>query len=140
MPKTTVEKPDYLDAHKRHWEDAEYLYDKGSLPNADLLYGHSAESGLIAMMIANGMPLTERGIPEERERVHANDLWALARARLQGRVNLPLSNPFKNWKVHYRYYNRKSPHFDLVKVNGHKKGAQQVKDMVDEAERGGILR
>lgn len=37
---------DYADAHERHWEDAEYLWQSYRLPNADYLYGLSAECAL----------------------------------------------------------------------------------------------
>ncbi len=32
---------DFLDAHERHWDDAEILLAQNSLPNADHLYGLS---------------------------------------------------------------------------------------------------
>ncbi len=137
---TTREKPDYLDAHKRHWQDAELLYKAGRLPNADLLYGHSAESGLMAMMIKNGLPLTSWGTPEDDYRVHANELWDLVKSWDQGRNNISLGiNPFYQWRVSHRYFNQNSSQFEIAKVNFHKKGAQQIKAIVDTAERNGTL-
>jgi hypothetical protein len=37
---------DFLDAHYRHWQDAELLFGRGRLANADHLYGLAAECGL----------------------------------------------------------------------------------------------
>ncbi len=37
---------DFLDAHERHWQDAELLLTNQRLANADHLYGMSAECGL----------------------------------------------------------------------------------------------
>ena len=37
---------DFLDAHMRHWTDAELLYAAQRWANADHLYGISAECGL----------------------------------------------------------------------------------------------
>ena len=65
---------DFLDAHKRHWADAEYLFNGSRWANADQLYGVSAECGLKRLMVAFGMDFNIiKGIPVEREdRVHAN--------------------------------------------------------------------
>ena len=35
----------FLDAHNRHWKDAELLFCRARLANADQLYGFSAECG-----------------------------------------------------------------------------------------------
>lgn len=42
---------DYLDAHERHWDDAELLKATARHANADHLYGMSAECGLKCLMI-----------------------------------------------------------------------------------------
>jgi len=47
-------KTDYLDAFSRHREDGDLLYDHARWPNADQLYGLSAECGLKAVMVAIG--------------------------------------------------------------------------------------
>lgn len=46
---------DYLDAHNRHWQDAESLFDSNRSANADHLYGMAAECGLKRLMLAFGM-------------------------------------------------------------------------------------
>ncbi|MGI6300526.1 MAG: hypothetical protein ACOX52_05630 [Verrucomicrobiota bacterium] len=50
-------KTDFLDAHHRHWEDAELLKKRGRWANADHLYGLSAECGLKRLMQAFGMEI-----------------------------------------------------------------------------------
>lgn len=59
--------PDFLDAHDRHWNDAEYLFAALRWANADHLYGLSAECGLKRLMIAFGMPVTTSGNPQRRQ-------------------------------------------------------------------------
>lgn len=54
---------DFVDAHRRHWADAELLFDHERLGNADQLYGFSAECGLKAVMTGLGMPLDPSGRP-----------------------------------------------------------------------------
>ena len=46
---------DFVDSHRRHWQDAELLFDQSRWANADQLYGFSAECGLKAVMKALGM-------------------------------------------------------------------------------------
>jgi hypothetical protein len=46
---------DFYDAHQRHWDDAELLYEKQRWANADHLYGMAAECGLKQLMLAFGM-------------------------------------------------------------------------------------
>lgn len=40
----------FLDAHHRHWDDAELLYQAQRWANADHLFGVSAECGLKRLM------------------------------------------------------------------------------------------
>ena len=61
---------DFVDAHHRHWEDAELLFDHCRWGNADQLYGFSAECGLKAVMRSSGMPVDNEGTPENRYRKH----------------------------------------------------------------------
>ena len=42
---------DFLDAHKRHWADAELLYNEDRWANADHLYGMAAECGLKRLIL-----------------------------------------------------------------------------------------
>lgn len=47
---------DFLDAHERHWGDAERLFQAQRWANADHLYGMAAECGMKRLMLAFGMP------------------------------------------------------------------------------------
>lgn len=59
---------DYLDAHERHWEDAEHLFQSGRWANADHLYGLAAECGLKKLMLAFGMSYdTSRDRPDNKK-------------------------------------------------------------------------
>ena len=49
---------DFVDAHFRHWGDAELLFTNGRWANADQMYGFSAECGMKAVMVALGMPIS----------------------------------------------------------------------------------
>ena len=65
---------DFIDAHRRHWEDAELLFDSGRWPNADQLYGISAECGLKALVMrCPGMPPK---IPRKYKE-HVDKLWPI---------------------------------------------------------------
>jgi hypothetical protein len=65
---------DFLDAHKRHWEDAELLFTAARWANADHLYGLAAECGLKRLMCAFGMEIdSASGSPaRKKDRVHAD--------------------------------------------------------------------
>jgi hypothetical protein len=60
---------DFLDAHERHWQDAELLLTNQRLANADHLYGMSAECGLKRLMLAFGMTYDFRRISLLTERI-----------------------------------------------------------------------
>jgi len=57
---------DFYDACKRHWNDAEHLFDQKRLANADHLFGLAAECALKAVMVALGMTLLPDGKPEKK--------------------------------------------------------------------------
>ena len=68
---------DFLDAHARHWDDAEILLQAQRWANADHLYGIAAECGLKKLMLVFGMPYdTVKDRPSDRmDQVHANGVW-----------------------------------------------------------------
>ena len=96
---------DFIDAHHRHWADAELLFDHDRWANADHLYGFSAECGLKAVMQGCGMrvdPTT--GIPDEpRHRKHVQKIWPIFRSFVETREDseyldrLPPGEPFADW-------------------------------------------
>ena len=86
--------PDFVDAHRRHWEDGNLLCDHDRRANAAHLFGLSAECGLKAVMQAlKWMSLDLEGKLRERgRRKHIQDIWPLfsdlARDRDGGRYGL----------------------------------------------------
>lgn len=123
---------DYPDAHLRHWADAELLLQAGRWANADQLYGFSAECGLKAVMVANGMPVDSQGAPaERRHKQHIQVLWDQFLAFAAGRSianllhHLPQRNPFAKWSQDNRYAS--SGHFDRATVAPHRTAARQVR-------------
>lgn len=128
---------DFVDAHRRHWTDAELLYGDRRWPNADHLYGLSAECGLKAVMRRLGMPAET---PREY-REHLPKLWSkfedYAKDRDGGRCLqlLPGDQPFADWSIDDRYAHRK--HFDQGQVGPHRKAAQGIHVMVESMEQDG---
>lgn len=68
---------DFLDAHERHWDDAERLFQAQRWANADHLYGMAAECGLKRLMMVFGMSVdTTTGSPvNSKDWKHANNIW-----------------------------------------------------------------
>ncbi len=140
---------DFLDAHYRHWEDAELLFNAKHWANADHLYGFSAECGLKQLMKKFGMPIdTTTGTPSKgQDRVHVmenkkNSAWDRYESYRCGRGEgthyaLPSTNPFGDWDVFQRYAHR--GHFDQVRVEPHRIGANDVHALVHKAESEGVF-
>ena len=130
---------DFTDAHRRHWEDAELLFDAGRWANADHLYGVSAECGLKAIMLKLGMKVDDRGAPRRREhRQHMPELWSAFEDFAQNcdggayLASLPDDEPFDDWSIHNRYANRN--HFKRADIEPHQSAARQVGVVVQRAE------
>jgi len=123
---------DYLDAHDRHWEDAELLFQEGRLANADHLYGLSAECGLKAIWPGR-----------EVERVHLDrGLWErfVEEYNAGNRpipLTLPVENPFREWRISHRYAARRC--FTQEYVEEHRRAAEQVLLFVREYRQGGLV-
>ena len=122
---------DFANAHVRHWRDAELLFQDGRWANADQLYGLSAECGLKAVMVADGLPIDTDGSPRNRKyRKHVDTLWGIFRAFVQGRRtgrllhHLPQSNLFASWSINNRYAN--GVHFNEQAVDPHRTAARRV--------------
>ncbi len=135
---------DFLDAHQRHWQDAERLFLAQRWANADHLYGLAAECGLKRLMLAFGMPFDAgRDRPQkDSDLKHADGVWArydAYRAACQQGTNygLPSNNPFQNWNISQRYAHQHE--FDQGRVNDHRKGAEQVQKFVARASIEGLL-
>lgn len=135
---------DFSNAHGRHWEDAELLFDSDRWANADQLYGFSAECGLKAVMMSFEMPVDSAGTPTEpKNKSHVQHLWPIFQAFLEGRrANrylrlLPKGEPFVNWSHHDRYANRE--HFSEENVTPHREAARGIRGMVRRLIQDGIL-
>ena len=135
---------DFLDAHERHWDDAERLLQAQRWANADHLYGMAAECGMKRLMLAFGMPYdAAKDRPAVYEdRVHANGIWARFESYRSGPAKgagyaLPSSDPFAHWDVSDRYAHQSN--FDQVRVQGHQAGAQAVRSLIAKAQREGLL-
>ncbi len=93
---------DFLDAHERHWYDADRLFSAGRYANADHLFGMAAECGLKRLMMKFGMMVSTEGKPKERDdREHVDKIWARFESYRSGSVEgrdygLPTPNPFDN--------------------------------------------
>ena len=128
---------DFADAHLRHWTDAELLYGRERWPNADHLYGLSAECGLKAVMRRLGMPAET----PSRYRKHVRELWRKFKNFARGRDGsrylqlLPGGQPFADWSIDDRYAHRM--HFDEGRVGPHREAARRIGVMVRLAKQGG---
>jgi hypothetical protein len=133
---------DFLDAHERHWEDAELLMGDNRVANADHLFGISAECGLKCLMRQFGMPMDTDKPKEGKDRIHVNKIWirfeAYRSGHLQG-INYALSlpDPFMNWDVNQRYARRVD--FDISRVASHRTGAEAVLNLIKKAKLAGLL-
>lgn len=133
---------DFLDAHQRHWKDAESLFIAKRWANADHLYGLAAECGLKRLVCAFGMPVDAAGNPRESaDRMHANNIWVRYGTYRRGSVGaeygLPIENPFANWDVSDRYARQSD--FDQPRAEAHQQGAQRVCDLIAKARLAGLL-
>ena len=137
-------KADFLDAHDRHWDDAEILFAANRFANADHLYGIAAECGLKRLMLIFGMPVDpDTGSPNSKDdRKHPNDLWIRFECYRSGKAAgtgyaLTSANPFGSWHVSDRYAHQSN--FDQTRVEGHQAGAQEVHNLIGKAKREGLL-
>lgn len=143
-------KADFLDAHHRHWQDAETLFQRQRWANADHLYGIAAECGLKRLMAAfDTQNLWPGGEPSEGiDRVHImepkkpTNAWDRFEAYRSGHAlgtayPLPTANPFLNWDISDRYVAESK--FSEIHVDAHRKGASLVHNLVAQADKDGLL-
>lgn len=135
---------DFLDAHERHWSDAERLLHAQRWANADHLYGMAAECGVKRLMLAFGMPFdpTKDWPANKQDRTHANGIWARFESYRCGHHQsagyaLTTPNPFANWDVGQRYAHQSN--FDHARVQAHQAGANLVRQLVQKAKREGLI-
>lgn len=136
-------KADFLDAHKRHWDDAESLFSAGRYANADHLYGISAECGLKSLMVKFGMKVDETGTPTvDKDKKHIDKIWGRFGSCRSGKVEavgyeLPTDNPFDDWNASDRYAHQSN--FSQTGVQPHRAGALAVSQLIKKAQREGLL-
>lgn len=135
---------DFLDAHERHWGDAERLFQAQRWANADHLYGMAAECGLKRLMLVFGMSVdTATGSPvDKNDWKHANNVWTRFESYRSGHVQgtgytLSSNNPFTQWDISDRYAHQSN--FNLARAQGHQAGAQAVRSLIVKAQREGLL-
>ena len=131
----TAPPDDYADAHFRHWEDAKILFDNDRWPNADQLYGLSAECGLKKVLERKfGVKI------KDEYRDHVNKLWgeycSVVEATSEARYAVE-GEPFSDWSIGQRYAH--SCHVGKEKAQRHREGAEQVVDIMKKAKEDGIL-
>jgi hypothetical protein len=135
---------DFLDAHERHWDDAERLFAAGRYANADHLYGMAAECGLKRLMVRFGMAVDPaKGSPAAYEdKSHANKIWSRFESYRSGKMEgsgygLPTPNPFDKWDVSDRYAHQFN--FNQAGVQLHQAGAAAICELIKKAQREGLL-
>jgi hypothetical protein len=134
---------DYLDAHQRHWDDAEYLFQAQRWANADHLYGMAAECGLKHLMMLFSMKVNpSTGSPvDNKDWKHAKEIWprfeVYRSSRQAAGYVLPIVNPFDNWNAGQRYAHQSN--FDQTRAQSHQAGAQVVRELIKKARREGLL-
>lgn len=139
-----VHPADYFDAHLQHWEDGELLFNSCRWPNADQLYGFSAECGLKALMKAlGGMPVNTQGRPTNPSHmVHVEQFWSVFATFTKGRVGaqyvprIPKGTPFADWSHHNRYTHRR--HIQRSYVELHRRAAKGIGIVLARAKLQGI--
>jgi hypothetical protein len=129
---------DFLDAHERHWVDAERLYAAQRWANADHLYGMAAECGLKALSEKFKCSPLVRGdffhIMEPPTK--PSNAWDRYESYRSGHTDgakylLPPQNPFTNWDVSQRYAHQSC--FDQAHVDPHRLGAELVQQLIKKA-------
>lgn len=135
---------DFVDAHERHWLDAELLWQHQRWANADQLYGLSAECGLKALMQQFGMQWNHKhDAPlDSKDKVHANKAWDRYEAYRGGHPKgaayaLPANNPFDDWDMSQRY--APSTAIDVTRAHAHRTGAELVMQRIKQATQDGLL-
>lgn len=135
---------DFLDAHERHWDDAERLFQAQRWANADHLYGMAAECGLKALMEKLS---TQGALDPKQDHVHimedkrANNAWSRYQSYLSGplaiKLSLPQTNPFGDWLTSQRYAHQSN--FNHARAQSHQAGAKAVCERINIARREGLV-
>lgn len=131
---------DFLDAHKRHWEGAELLYENSHWANADHLYGLSAECGVKALMCAFGMTLDAFERPPSQDARHIDKLEPRYEVYRAGKYPAKYAisfAAFTNWHASQRYMHRTG--FTEMDVELHRKATHAIHNTVIAAKLDGAI-
>jgi hypothetical protein len=135
--------PDYYDAAQRHWDDANHLLSSSRLPNADQLFGLSAECALKAIMLSLGMPMNNGRPADSRKHGHINVLWdefitfANGKGQAHYAAALGATNPFLHWNVGQRYEHASVVNLQIV--TDHKNSAEIAFGCLSQAVVDGVV-
>lgn len=130
--------PNFAQAARRHFSDAQHLCAEGRLPNADHLGGLSAECGLKALAVEVFGGRIKRGFahhpstgnPLKSHVGQGTQLWTEVASLAQGRQEpevmalFTATNPFEDWDVADRYSD--GTHLKSTVVHHHLEGARLV--------------
>jgi hypothetical protein len=134
---------DYQKAARRHYDDAELLYDNSRWANADQLYGIAVECILKAIMVGLGAPVNSATGDLTKHKKHLPQIWREFDSFAKGRSGakyaglLPSTKPFDNWAIEQRYSDGSV--FDKAWVELHFKGTIQVFKILTAAQLNGII-
>ena len=120
---TALADEEFAAAHRRHWEDAEFLSGDGRWPNADHLYGMSAECGLKTIIKSFGIPITRKS----GYKSHVNEIRPKFRTLVKNRNEMQYvmaDEPFSDWSIGDRYTD--GGHIDRTTAIRHREAAKLV--------------
>lgn len=141
--KKNSHEPNFRVAAQRHWYDAEHLLNNKRWPNADQLYGLSAECALKAIMLSLGMPMQNGKPTNKKHSVHIDVLWdefttfANGKSLAHYAEALLGENPFQHWRINQRYGDDSL--IDEKTATEHKEAAQLAMNCLTTAELEGVL-
>ena len=124
----TAPAEEFAAAHRRHWEDAEFLFGDSRWPNADQLYGLSAECGLKTIIESLDVPIR----PGSDYWSHVNELWPKFHTLVKDRNEMQYvmaDDPFSNWLIGDRYTD--GSHIDRKTAIRHREAAALIRTKVE---------
>jgi hypothetical protein len=135
----------FLNAARRHFEDAEFLHGNGRIQNAGHLFGFHAECGLKALLRAHGVGAGSVGI-EDKYKKHVDKLVALIQALTvfpDGRTAsiyismLPKLSLFSTWLVEHRYWDAAA--ITKAMVDEWREASIEIGKVLDDAKTRGVV-
>ena len=126
----------YLDAHERHLEDADLLFDNARWANAEYLYGLSVECGIKALQEAAGQRVRRQHLPNLMQNMNYFEFRGRGHP---SRYLLPneVKTAFGNWSISQRYRHRSQ--FTMTTAQRCRVGAHAMHRLVTNARKDGWL-